>query len=224
MRLMFMRVLFLKQQLILKKHGMSVPVCECLPVTAIGNMVGLKPSDVPPPLGVKMASAGAAACIADIVTFPLDTAKVRLQVHCEHELQQLLIYCSALKDTRWCLHYWWSSHVESRELLHLSAATFQFWVQCVTTLRFKERRRQWEASATKGCSGPSAPWSARRGPGLCITAWLLGCRDRCASPPSESASMTMLRISTLVVKTVSGYFSKMNSTFIIFLTGDNHDF
>lgn len=43
-------------------------------------MVGLKPSDVPPPLGVKMASAGAAACIADIVTFPLDTAKVRLQV------------------------------------------------------------------------------------------------------------------------------------------------
>lgn len=44
------------------------------------TMVGLKPSDVPPPLGVKMASAGAAACIADIVTFPLDTAKVRLQV------------------------------------------------------------------------------------------------------------------------------------------------
>lgn len=43
-------------------------------------MVGLKPSDIPPPLGVKMASAGAAACIADIVTFPLDTAKVRLQV------------------------------------------------------------------------------------------------------------------------------------------------
>lgn len=44
------------------------------------NMVGLKPSDVPPPLGVKMASAGAAACIADLITFPLDTAKVRLQV------------------------------------------------------------------------------------------------------------------------------------------------
>lgn len=46
-------------------------------------MVGLKPSDVPPPLGVKMASAGAAACIADIVTFPLDTAKVRLQIQGE---------------------------------------------------------------------------------------------------------------------------------------------
>ena len=43
-------------------------------------MVGLKPSDVPPPLGVKMLSAGAAACIADLITFPLDTAKVRLQV------------------------------------------------------------------------------------------------------------------------------------------------
>ncbi|XP_077461095.1 mitochondrial brown fat uncoupling protein 1 [Stigmatopora argus] len=46
-------------------------------------MVGLKPSDVPPPLAVKMASAGAAACIADIVTFPLDTAKVRLQIQGE---------------------------------------------------------------------------------------------------------------------------------------------
>ncbi|XP_043969352.1 mitochondrial brown fat uncoupling protein 1 [Gambusia affinis] len=48
-------------------------------------MVGLKPSDVPPPLGVKMASAGAAACIADVVTFPLDTAKVRLQIQGEKQ-------------------------------------------------------------------------------------------------------------------------------------------
>lgn len=60
-----------------------VSVCVCVymhTLTVVVNMVGLKPSDVPPPLGVKMASAGAAACIADIVTFPLDTAKVRLQV------------------------------------------------------------------------------------------------------------------------------------------------
>ncbi|KAG7267724.1 hypothetical protein CRUP_031614 [Coryphaenoides rupestris] len=42
-------------------------------------MVGLRPSDVPPPLAVKMMSAGMAACIADLITFPLDTAKVRLQ-------------------------------------------------------------------------------------------------------------------------------------------------
>lgn len=56
-------------------------VSLCVPVTPVfGNMVGLKPSDVPPPLGVKMASAGAAACVADLFTFPLDTAKVRLQV------------------------------------------------------------------------------------------------------------------------------------------------
>ncbi|XP_061574160.1 mitochondrial brown fat uncoupling protein 1 [Cololabis saira] len=46
-------------------------------------MVGLKPSDVPPPLGVKMVSAGAAACVGDLVTFPLDTAKVRLQIQGE---------------------------------------------------------------------------------------------------------------------------------------------
>ncbi|XP_061888756.1 mitochondrial brown fat uncoupling protein 1 [Entelurus aequoreus] len=50
-------------------------------------MVGLKPSDVPPPLAVKMASAGAAACIADLVTFPLDTAKVRLQVQGEKAVE-----------------------------------------------------------------------------------------------------------------------------------------
>ncbi|XP_020773413.1 mitochondrial brown fat uncoupling protein 1 [Boleophthalmus pectinirostris] len=55
-------------------------------------MVGLKPSDVPPPLGVKMASAGAAACIADLVTFPLDTAKVRLQIQGEKSAVQNIRY------------------------------------------------------------------------------------------------------------------------------------
>ncbi|KAM9363363.1 mitochondrial brown fat uncoupling protein 1 [Symphorus nematophorus] len=55
-------------------------------------MVGLKPSDVPPPLGVKMASAGAAACIADIVTFPLDTAKVRLQIQGEKKAMEGIRY------------------------------------------------------------------------------------------------------------------------------------
>ncbi|XP_046901617.1 mitochondrial brown fat uncoupling protein 1 [Hypomesus transpacificus] len=55
-------------------------------------MVGLKPSDVPPPLGVKMLSAGAAACIADLITFPLDTAKVRLQIQGEKALSQGVRY------------------------------------------------------------------------------------------------------------------------------------
>jgi len=32
------------------------------------------------PLYVKLLTAGTAACVADFVTFPLDTAKVRLQV------------------------------------------------------------------------------------------------------------------------------------------------
>ena len=31
-------------------------------------------------LGAKLITAGTAACIADLVTFPLDTAKVRMQV------------------------------------------------------------------------------------------------------------------------------------------------
>lgn len=43
-------------------------------------MVGFKPIDVPPTAAVKFIGAGTAACIADLVTFPLDTAKVRLQV------------------------------------------------------------------------------------------------------------------------------------------------
>lgn len=37
----------------------------------------------PPSLGVKFISAGLAACWADMVTFPLDTAKVRLQIQGE---------------------------------------------------------------------------------------------------------------------------------------------
>lgn len=45
-----------------------------------GTMVGLQPSEVPPTTVVKFLGAGTAACFADLLTFPLDTAKVRLQV------------------------------------------------------------------------------------------------------------------------------------------------
>ena len=34
-----------------------------------------------PSLPVKLLTAGSAACVADLITFPLDTAKVRLQVN-----------------------------------------------------------------------------------------------------------------------------------------------
>ncbi|XP_028839983.1 mitochondrial uncoupling protein 2-like [Denticeps clupeoides] len=46
-------------------------------------MVGFKPADVPPTATVKLVGAGTAACIADLFTFPLDTAKVRLQIQGE---------------------------------------------------------------------------------------------------------------------------------------------
>ncbi|MEE6473249.1 hypothetical protein FKM82_009911 [Ascaphus truei] len=46
-------------------------------------MVGLKPIDVPPTALVKFVGAGTAACVADLFTFPLDTAKVRLQIQGE---------------------------------------------------------------------------------------------------------------------------------------------
>ncbi|XP_056658701.1 mitochondrial brown fat uncoupling protein 1 isoform X2 [Monodelphis domestica] len=55
-------------------------------------MVGLKPSDVPPTPGVKFLGAGAAACIADLVTFPLDTAKVRLQIQGEAQTMDAVRY------------------------------------------------------------------------------------------------------------------------------------
>ncbi|XP_025940956.1 mitochondrial uncoupling protein 2-like [Apteryx rowi] len=46
-------------------------------------MVGFQPGEVPPTAAVKFVGAGAAACVADLVTFPLDTAKVRLQIQGE---------------------------------------------------------------------------------------------------------------------------------------------
>ncbi|XP_053059648.1 mitochondrial uncoupling protein 3 isoform X2 [Acinonyx jubatus] len=51
-------------------------------------MVGLKPSDVPPTTAVKFLGAGTAACFADLLTFPLDTAKVRLQIQGENQVTQ----------------------------------------------------------------------------------------------------------------------------------------
>ncbi|XP_058401608.1 putative mitochondrial transporter UCP3 isoform X3 [Diceros bicornis minor] len=51
-------------------------------------MVGLKPSEVPPTTAVKFLAAGMAACFADLFTFPLDTAKVRLQVQGENQVAQ----------------------------------------------------------------------------------------------------------------------------------------
>lgn len=46
-------------------------------------MVGFKPTDLPPTAAVKFFGAGTAACFADLITFPLDTAKVRLQIQGE---------------------------------------------------------------------------------------------------------------------------------------------
>uniref|UniRef100_A0A2K6CXM6 Uncoupling protein 2 n=1 Tax=Macaca nemestrina TaxID=9545 RepID=A0A2K6CXM6_MACNE len=48
-------------------------------------MVGFKATDIPPTATVKFLGAGTAACIADLITFPLDTAKVRLQIQGESQ-------------------------------------------------------------------------------------------------------------------------------------------
>ncbi|XP_008053097.1 mitochondrial brown fat uncoupling protein 1 [Carlito syrichta] len=59
-------------------------------------MVGLTASDVHPTMGVKIFSAGAAACLADVITFPLDTAKVRLQVQGECPINSPVKYKGVL--------------------------------------------------------------------------------------------------------------------------------
>jgi len=60
------------------KHSTS-SVTTASRVTS-GNAAG---HTVQPGLGVQLLTAGSAACVADILTFPLDTAKVRLQVQGE---------------------------------------------------------------------------------------------------------------------------------------------
>lgn len=52
-------------------------------------MVGGGKSDLAP-TAVKIFSAGSAGCMADLVTFPLDTAKVRLQVKEKNNNQDVL--------------------------------------------------------------------------------------------------------------------------------------
>ena len=50
------------------------------PVVYYNNGLCNQTANDQPTQGVKFISAGLAACIADLVSFPLDTAKVRLQV------------------------------------------------------------------------------------------------------------------------------------------------
>ncbi|XP_028903657.1 mitochondrial uncoupling protein 3 isoform X1 [Ornithorhynchus anatinus] len=59
-------------------------------------MVGFKPPDAPPTTTVKFFGAGTAACFADILTFPLDTAKVRLQIQGEPGAGQPVRYRGVL--------------------------------------------------------------------------------------------------------------------------------
>lgn len=98
------------------------------------NMVGFKPSDAPPPLGVKMASAGAAACIADIVTFPLDTAKVRLQVSVQWFWQTKCpvshnMFSSCLPQ--W--YYWYLIDITSEHSVMLTNIDWADWLSTLST-------------------------------------------------------------------------------------------
>jgi hypothetical protein len=54
----------------------------------------MKAADMDTPLAVKFLTAGTAACVADAVSFPLDTAKVRLQVCvCVRKTKYVFVSC-----------------------------------------------------------------------------------------------------------------------------------
>ena len=67
--------------------------------TAVASTVASKPISVTrkvssaaknkPGIGVELLTAGSAACVADLFTFPLDTAKVRLQVSLRLKVVQM---------------------------------------------------------------------------------------------------------------------------------------
>jgi hypothetical protein len=61
----------------------------------------MKVADTDMPVAVKFLTAGTAACVADAVSFPLDTAKVRLQVSlCAHACKSLCV-CVKLRKTKY---------------------------------------------------------------------------------------------------------------------------
>ncbi|XP_038611173.1 mitochondrial brown fat uncoupling protein 1 [Tachyglossus aculeatus] len=59
-------------------------------------MGGPPPPTPTPTPGVRFLGAGAAACIADLLTFPLDTAKVRLQIQGEAQVPSAIKYKGVL--------------------------------------------------------------------------------------------------------------------------------
>ncbi|KAM5158938.1 mitochondrial brown fat uncoupling protein 1 isoform 1-T1 [Callospermophilus lateralis] len=59
-------------------------------------MVSPTASDVHPTMGIKIVSAGVSACLADVITFPLDTAKVRLQIQGEFPVSSGITYKGVL--------------------------------------------------------------------------------------------------------------------------------
>ena len=50
---------------------------------SMGNKAAM--TNKTPGLAVQLLTAGSAACVADLITFPLDTAKVRLQVSIKYQ-------------------------------------------------------------------------------------------------------------------------------------------
>lgn len=131
-------------------------------------MVGMKPTDMVPSAAVKFFGAGTAACIADLVTFPLDTAKVRLQVRCVHG--------GSTDFSTECMTLCLSELARSRE----SPRRWQ--------VRVHWSIEEWWA--------PSPPWCAQRGPGVCTMDWWRDSRGRWASPLYASASTTPWSSST----------------------------
>lgn len=141
-------------------------------------MVAVKPTDVVPSAGIKFFGAGTAACIADLITFPLDTAKVRLQVR----------YTSNSYDSRCFIYVLRKIH--KRHNVPRSRASLR---------RLKDP--VWWSTGV--CSEPSKPWCAQKEPGVFTTDWSPVSRGRWALHLFGSAFMTPWSNSTLEAQRVS---------------------
>lgn len=61
----------------------------------------MKAADMDTPLAVKFLTAGTAACVADAASFPLDTAKVRLQVSLCVGVRMCVCVCVQIRKTKY---------------------------------------------------------------------------------------------------------------------------
>lgn len=108
------------------------------PITASApKMTGASVELREPSLPVKLLTAGTAACVADLITFPLDTAKVRLQVN---KILDFTICTDAVMSKQSCFYDFVYS--ESRARACLDSMRYFVKLECDVNNRTVSMRRR----------------------------------------------------------------------------------